>query len=420
MKVQIKDTEKGQAIVYLVIGLVVFLGFVALAIDGGMALADRRHAQNGADAASLAGGGAAAEYMEAKNVTTLNWDCYNNGNILAAIGQAENTAIQRAGANNFTIGQGIIDGNGTVAACGSTNYIGFTDHYLDVTVDISATTQSNFLQIIFPQALHSEVEAVARVRPRHPPAFGSAIVACNPDMCGGAGTPGGVFSGGGKIFLDGGGIFSNGCLNGNGGPTIVITDSVAMGRDLDPGNANWDPAPLQTPLELDCDQFNFSPPNCSDPAAHIINSGKLPNVPTVLDGLYCINGNLSINGNEEITGTNVTIYVPTGKLTINGTPTIHLASPPPDSAYPPAMPGVLIYLPPTNSNAVVMNGTEDSWFIGMLLAPSSTITLNGTGGNSYQGQVIGWNVNVGGTSDTYVIYHPEDGFTFPATIELAR
>ena len=54
------NSEKGQAIVYLVIGMVVFLGFVALAIDGGMALADRRRSQNGADAASLAGGAAAS------------------------------------------------------------------------------------------------------------------------------------------------------------------------------------------------------------------------------------------------------------------------------------------------------------------------------------------------------------------------
>ena len=57
------ESEKGQAIVFLVLGLVVFMGFVALAIDGGMAFADRRHSQNGSDAASLAGGGEAALYI---------------------------------------------------------------------------------------------------------------------------------------------------------------------------------------------------------------------------------------------------------------------------------------------------------------------------------------------------------------------
>ncbi len=56
MNAKYHDSEKGQAIVFLVLGLVVFLGFVALAIDGGMALADRRHSQNSADASSLSPG----------------------------------------------------------------------------------------------------------------------------------------------------------------------------------------------------------------------------------------------------------------------------------------------------------------------------------------------------------------------------
>ena len=50
-------------IVFLVLGLVVFLGFVALAIDGGMALADRRDAQNATDASALAGAAAAAQQL---------------------------------------------------------------------------------------------------------------------------------------------------------------------------------------------------------------------------------------------------------------------------------------------------------------------------------------------------------------------
>ena len=85
MNINFKESEKGQAIVYLVIGLVVFLGFVALAIDGGMALSDRRHSQNAADAASLAGGGIAAEYMEDHNVTIFNWNCSSNANIVYAL-----------------------------------------------------------------------------------------------------------------------------------------------------------------------------------------------------------------------------------------------------------------------------------------------------------------------------------------------
>src|SRR5512135_1378040 len=51
-----RNTEKGQAIVLLVLGIVVLLGFTALAIDGSMLYTEHRNAQNAADAAALAGG----------------------------------------------------------------------------------------------------------------------------------------------------------------------------------------------------------------------------------------------------------------------------------------------------------------------------------------------------------------------------
>ncbi len=47
--------ERGQAIVIMAFALIVLLAFAALAIDGGYAYVERRRAQNGADAAALAG-----------------------------------------------------------------------------------------------------------------------------------------------------------------------------------------------------------------------------------------------------------------------------------------------------------------------------------------------------------------------------
>jgi uncharacterized membrane protein len=63
--VGINKSEKGQALIFLALGMVVFLGFVALAIDGGMLFSDRRHAQNASDASALSGGGQAAELVQA-------------------------------------------------------------------------------------------------------------------------------------------------------------------------------------------------------------------------------------------------------------------------------------------------------------------------------------------------------------------
>ncbi len=63
--------ERGQSLVYLAVAMVVLLGFVALAIDTGLAFVERRRMQNAADAGALAGvsvlsrGGADAEVWAA-------------------------------------------------------------------------------------------------------------------------------------------------------------------------------------------------------------------------------------------------------------------------------------------------------------------------------------------------------------------
>ena len=50
-----RPTEKGQALIIIALAAVVLFGFAALAVDGTMAFSDRRHAQNAADTAALAG-----------------------------------------------------------------------------------------------------------------------------------------------------------------------------------------------------------------------------------------------------------------------------------------------------------------------------------------------------------------------------
>ena len=47
--------ERGQTLLIFVLALTVLLGFTAMAIDVGLFYEDRRHMQNTADAAALAG-----------------------------------------------------------------------------------------------------------------------------------------------------------------------------------------------------------------------------------------------------------------------------------------------------------------------------------------------------------------------------
>jgi Flp pilus assembly protein TadG len=416
------NSEKGQAIVYLVVGLVVFLGFVALAIDGGMALADRRHSQNGADAASLAGGAEAALRLETLGIDSSNWSC---GAVSVAETDAEHTSITRAAANKFTITDTVgIDHNYVDAKCSSTTYhakdgtVWFVDNYIDVTTEISATTPSNFLQLVFPTALQNEVDSVTRVRPRQPIAFGNAIVALNPEGCQGH-QNGGIVYGNSDIKLTGGGIFSNGCLRGNGQPTVVITDGLPLGNELSPGNADWNPAPDEVDFQIPLSNYQIDPPNCSDSHAHNVTQNTLPE--TLTPGLWCISGSLSFQGSHnKLHGSGVTLYLLDGGFTANGNGDIQL-SPPVDTPDPyPAISGLLIYLPVSNTNTIKLNGNENSYYVGLILAPRSTITMNGTGSNTYRGQVIGWNVEIGGNADTIDFYNPDEGYQFPTSIELAK
>ncbi len=405
-------SEQGQAIVFLVIGLVVFLGFVALAIDGGMALADRRYSQNSADAAALAGASMAANTLENYYVACFeSWTC-TDPHVEQAKNAAENTAIDRAAANNFTIGRNLNAHNGVVASCVVTQTMGFSDKYIQVTVDISSTTQSNFAKLLFPQALHNEVDAVTRARPRQPVAYGNAIVGLNPDSCDINGNNGVTFIGNGTTAVDGGGVFSNGCLRGNGNAGgVTVANGVTEGHYLDPGNLSWSPAPVPTDAFIPPASLSIPTPDCSDPLAHNVNGLRGHLEP----GLYCIAANLSLQ--QDVDGTGVTIYVPNGHVTTNGSAVMRLSAPT-DNSNAPAIKGILLFV--ANGGAVTLNGTADDNFTGMIYAPKSDVKLTGTADNIFYGQVIGWNVKIGGNDNMNVIYNGCNGYTRPSFIELSK
>ena len=414
MNAKYHDSEKGQAIVFLVLGLVVFLGFVALAIDGGMALADRRNSQNSADAAALAGGGEAALYLENQHMYYNNWNC-NAGDVLDAMDLAEVTAVNRAAANNFMIDYDPSDHNGVHATCGQVDYGFYLDKFIDITVDISSTTQANFAQLIFPNALHNEVDATTRIRPRQPMVFGNAIVALNPAGCQGQ-QNGATFHGNALVDVTGGGIFSNGCLRANGNPDISVTGGGNYGHDIENGDI-FDPHAEPVDYLIPPSAYDVTLPDCTDPDAH-----NVPSLPeNMTPGLWCITGDLKINGGDTIRGSGVTIYVPNGGITINGNASVQITAPEYSPDPSPAIPGIVIYLPPTNHNVIKLNGTSDTFFIGTILAPGADIKITGTNGTgAYQSQIIGWNVEGGGTADTYVTYEAQRQHSRPTAIELYR
>ena len=399
-------SEKGQAIVYLVIGLVVFLGFVAMAIDGGMALADRRHVQNAADAGSLAGGGMAARALEISDVTNDNWNC-SDSYMATALTIAETTAESRT-VENITLDPTLGDELLIDAHCNS------NPQYLELTVDVIATTPSNFLQLIFPDALQNNVNAVSRVYPRQPLAYGNAIVALNPATeCIGMGKTGAGFTGDSSVNVNGGGIFSNGCLQGAGSAgNVTVNDAgISWVSEYDPGNKNFIPTPVGPVNPIPTTAYNVQSPDCT---------GRwftdFPVHANITPGLYCFHGGLDFK-NGPYNGTGITIYTE-GGVTINGNQVVNLSA---ENAPSPAIPGVLFYLPPTNHNVVKLNGTSNVTLTGTILAPGADIDISGTTDiHSFYSQIIGWNVKVSGTALLIVDYEAGKNGNLPTFMELYK
>jgi len=407
-------SEEGQAIVFLVLGLVVFMGFVALSIDGGMAFADRRHSQNGSDASSLAGGGEAALYLENTHVMYTDWNC-GSDDIQGAMELAAQKAIERAGTNNFNIDEDPSDGNGVTVVCGTHDY-GYIDKFIDVTVNISSTTETSFAQLLFPDALVNQVQAVTRVRPRMSMAFGNAVVGLNTADC--PGNNGVAFGGSGETYINGGGIWSNGCLSGNGDAFDAIVDNgnvnYAGGFH---GSENFNPDPEQVPYTLPPSSFEIPMPNCNHPDAHRVND--LPD--NLTPGLWCVNAGNNVNlNNGEINGTEVTIVVVDGNLTINGGVTVNLSSPLHNPDPSPAVGGLLFYVP---NGDITINGGSDQHYEGLIYAPHGDCSITGNsalGTLEMNTQIVCFNVEISGNATIDITFNAGQEYQKPTSIELFR
>jgi len=341
--------EQGQVIIIVAIAFVIILGFVGLAIDAGMVYSDRRFAQNAADAAALAGASVAALEFENNQIYLASWDC-NNGSLISTLQTAVQAAIGRAGDNTFVVDTDLSDWNGVNALCNNGTIA--EDKYADITVRIRTVTPTTFVRLLFPEDLVSEVEAVARIRPRQPALAGYAIAAmwnCAEDGEENLGIVGGGNSGGVESFD--GGIFINATESSGSCCGIEPPSSEgAIGIVAEPGFAissvgacsyageeNLSPSPITTnynggheigdPLSglpmptctgsadtngytVDGQTYDFGPGN--------ISGNALKNGGTLAPGIYCISGDVGLSGQETLEAYNVVLYFIDGGLGFTG------------------------------------------------------------------------------------------------------
>lgn len=446
MESKIRSSERGQAVILMVLAVVVLLGFTALAVDGSMIYSDRRYTQTGADAAALAGGSAAAKYLEDNSLlsSSSGWTtatCGSSIGTAATSGKA--AAVKRAADNSFVVTSGTANGANTVTAkCGSealyaTKASGgkvaiYNNVYMDLTTTVSRKTNTAFLHFVSKKAALNTVTAVSRVRPRQPLGYNYALVALNPNPC--SGNSNGIqFRGNLKFVIEhggNGGVFSNGCLDVDGGTQPSVAGNVFYfygGNSLSNIQASGTKAQLADNMaaRIPQDAYDIPIPDCTNRTftqSDILGKKNLT-------GLYCIEGDFKMNNAaDSFSGTNMSLVFLGGKVTMNGG-TASIAAPKIAGYSGQAIPGVAIYMPtqyygPTCGDVnqeLKINGNSANVFKGTILAPCSDIYIEGgsqTG--AYASQIIGYNVNSGGNADVYINWCGCEQGTRPASIDLLR
>ena len=433
-----RSTEKGQVMVLLSLVLVGLLGFAALALDGGMLFSDRRHAQNAADSSSLAGASAAAYYMRTHNVNYNAFVCGTSGTVYTEA-TAEIEAINRAASNDYVIDNDISDNHGVNVKCEITDMLSYQDKHFDVTTMITRDTKSNFAHLVYDGPLRNEVEAVARVYPPAPLAFGKAIIALNEAACSGN-KYGVIFSGSSQTTVTGGGVWSNGCLTGNGTSfTVTVNDGGVGFAGSSTGTlTNINPSPAYIPSTIPYFSTTIAEPDCSSlPSRTVPKSGDATLQAGVYDeikwtggaltlnpGLYCVTGSkgVSISGGS-LNGDGVTIFLTKGGVTINGNvDPVDLRAPEETPDPTPALAGVLFYLANGNAGIISVTGNSTSFYLGSVYAPDGDLYFSGSSGTdpTFNTQLIGNNVEVSGGATIDINFNDDENYEKPPYLDLQK
>jgi hypothetical protein len=468
-------SENGQILLILTVGIVALLGFLALAVDGGMIYADRRFDQNAADASSFAGAGAAAIELQNGNVNSNNFTCVGafnddlspkSGHILyTPINNAINAALQRAASNNFTIQYPLANQHGVEIICNSSG-----DKYLEVRTVISSNVRTAFAHLFYKGDVRNTVEAVARAATAFSVNAGGSLTHLSTDCK----TPL-RFDGGGSSTIKFDGAYSNGCIDKNGQGTVTSASPVYYLEEClnwplnkeylsedgcplyGPGDTLWDGkfpkvnegstvipkyyledensgGAYLTQSQVD-DYWDAACPKGPLTAAAFESTGTLspgrytefsskkkgntPTVVTLQSGLYCFDGNFDPGSGTTVQSAEggVTIIMLGGSFAMDGGSTVKLTA-----SQEEGYENLLLYGAKYNTKVQSFLGSSGSSFKGTIWFPDGYVELGGTTDiNAFEGaQVIADRIRLHGSAGLNMTYNEADTFTFPSRVSLVK
>ncbi|RJP52792.1 MAG: hypothetical protein C4583_05995 [Anaerolineaceae bacterium] len=399
------NTERGQALILIVLGVVALIGLTGIAVDGSLAYTDRRQAQNAADSAALSG---ALAYIRGEDMQA------------AALQAATQNGYANGSETTVTVNQPPVDG----PYAGNMQYI---------QVIIASKVQARFGTVVGLEEINNTVQAISRAKPvtQDNMMFGNAVVALKPDGRGAMKS-----HGDNDLWVYGGGLFDNSSDRyafeqignsmihaPNGGVNVVgglfLNGSIDPATYIQTGVEPVPYPPISLPPTPQCDGPAVQNGNTLSPGYYISNQSFPPRgVDTLNPGIYCVDAMFMVNANDTLEGHDVVIYMMDGNIHWDGGAEINLTAP----TWGP-FEGLLIYMPLTNDEGIILNGNMDSNLVGTIFAPASDIQLNGIMNTSaYHTQVIGYTVDLIGTAEIVITYNASEQYEapIPPAVELVQ
>jgi Flp pilus assembly protein TadG len=372
--------RRGSAAFVTVVALPTLIGFVALGGEAGSWYVTKRHAQDAADAAAVAG------------AWRLVWN------------KSDSLSV----AQTFAAKNGFCDGCKPLDATQSVSVDNPDPASVHVTVSQQQPTYLARVLGVSSKNIGAQATAVVDTVPKTP---------CILALTGSISYQGSTTVNSPTCGLASNSTASNAiAFTGNG--SAVTAPSFTMGGCSETGGTQCSnnvytsrPNPVPNPLigldtamsSLTTSTTNFPNGQCTSLSAYdtggcyngglTVNNGSLP-----LNGTYFFNGPIRIGGNATITGTATLVLFGSATLTISGGPSIQLTAeknpqvPPALSSVqnsgcpavaPCLMTDLLIYDPePYSNNGVNVTGNSTSYFNGIVYVPNSPVTYTGNSSNT--------------------------------------
>ena len=439
-------SSRGQVLIIFVFVIIGLIGITGLAVDGGNIFSERRHAQNAADTAALAGAIARDNWVALNGGSTCNGFNTSTGKLPKNGCDAVLKALDVAGENGYANGSGVnnarvdvysppIDGYYQTCSNGDCD----PNNYIEVV--ISSDVNTFFAKVLGIGQTHNKVEAVALGSAYHKssPFPGEAIVGLDPN-----GLSFQAQSNAQKWTIAGGGIFVNhNAVDTHS--TVTFTDghcvtAVGLASGFTCGGSSNNPL-LELKYPTDVAKLLPDIPTCDGQAYYDKTDGKVhPDKKAALaatgskwnpfdaqyaPGLYCITGpNAGGNIHDTVGGTDVTFYIldPTFTVKYNGGGMFQ-ATAPTSGTYA----GVLMFssvMTPTGGSCpqnVEFRGNGNMPVVGTIFMPGACINwLGNSTGIADNTMLVGWQIYSNGSANANFLYDENANYkhTFPGQVGL--